>query len=259
MFFRIIEYFRYFFIAKSRFSIHAPFAYEFYTKVIQAKVPFPQTLDEIEVIRRSLLKSKGIIVVTDFGTGSQNKVNRRKVSDIVRSSSNSKKDSFLLFRMIEFLKPRSIVELGTSFGISTMYIAKAGKSFGKIISVEGCPEIAQLARENFIKTNLPINLITGNIDLVLPEMMQNELPVDFILFDANHTKEATLRYFNICLPHADENTVFVFHDIYWSMGMKEAWQEIVAHPEITLSIDLYQMGIVFFKKNSFKQHFVLKY
>ncbi|MEI6854084.1 MAG: class I SAM-dependent methyltransferase, partial [Bacteroidota bacterium] len=138
------------------------------------------------------------------------------------------------------------------------YMAKAVEK-ARMITIEGCPETARLAKQNFDKAGLAIDLLVGSIDTVLPEFLGNGFPLDFVFFDGNHTCEATLRYFEMCLMHSNERSVFVFDDIYWSAGMKKAWQSIVSHPRVTLSIDLYKMGIVFFKKNSAKQHFVLKY
>jgi predicted O-methyltransferase YrrM len=129
----------------------------------------------------------------------------------------------------------------------------------KIYTIEGCSETAFLAKQNFNKTCPDINLFIGNIDKVLPELLHDNFKPEFVFFDGNHTMEATLRYFKLCLPYAGEKTVFVFDDIYWSAGMKKAWIKIISNPGIDISIDLFRLGIVFFKKNSAKQHYVLKY
>jgi predicted O-methyltransferase YrrM len=258
MFFRIIEYIKYFFSAGSPFAVHAPFAYDFYTSVVLSKEKPPANLNQMEQIRKNLRRSKELIHVTDFGTGAAKQSALRKVSAIARSYANSSKDAFLLYRIIRFLKPEIILELGTSLGFTTMYMAKAADK-ARMFTIEGCPETAKLARQNFEQAGLNIDLLVGNIDIVLPEFLEKGLKLDFVFFDGNHTCEATLRYFEMCLMHSNERTVFVFDDIYWSAGMKDAWQSIVSHPQVILSIDLYKMGIVFFKKNSAKQHFVLKY
>lgn len=258
MFFPIIEYLKYFFKASSRFAIHAPFAYDFYTKVIRSGQKLPESLEEIEEKRKALLRSKKSIQVTDFGTGASKERSFRKVSEIAHLYANDKRDAFLIYRIIRFLRPNTILELGTSLGLTTMYIAKANNE-AQIYTIEGCPETARLAKQNFEGSYLNINLLVGNINWVLPELLDKKLSLEFVFFDGNHTKEATLKYFELCLQYINEKTVFVFDDIYWSVGMKEAWQTIVSNPQVRLSIDLYKMGIVFFKKNSAKQHFILKY
>jgi predicted O-methyltransferase YrrM len=258
MFFRIIAYIKFFFKAKSAFAIHAPFAYDFYTKVIKSAQKLPNTLQEVEDLRFTFLKSEEIIRVTDFGTGASNSGSERKVSHIAHSYANDKKDAYLMYRMVQFLQPECIIELGTSLGFTSLYMAKASPG-AVIYTIEGCPETARLAKQNFDRAELTIHLLTGNIDNVLPDLLAKKVTPGFVFFDGNHTKEATLRYFELCLQCADEKSVFVFDDIYWSEGMMEAWQEIVAHPAISLSMDLFKLGIVFFKKNSAKQHYVLKY
>lgn len=258
MFFRIIEYLKYLFNAKTAFGIHAPFAFDFYTKVIRSKNPLPEVFNEIENRRKLVLESNETIQVTDLGTGKRKNRDKRQVSYIARRYANKAKDAYLLYRIVEFLKPNNILELGTSLGFTTMYMAIAAPK-AQIYTIEGCPETANIARQNFKLLDISLNSLIGNIDLILPELLKNGKIPEFIFFDANHTKEATLRYFNMCLPYVNERTVFVFDDIYWSAGMKQAWLIIISHPEISLSIDIFRFGIVFFKKNSLKQHFVLKY
>jgi predicted O-methyltransferase YrrM len=258
MFFRIIEYIKYFLKAGSAYSIHAPFTYDFYTRVIRSGHKFPENLREIEKHRSVLLRSKDSIQVTDFGTGEMKEKNIRKISKIVRSYANNKRDAFLLYRIIQYFRPSTILELGTSVGLTTLYFAKAN-SDASIYTIEGCPETAHLARQNFDSFGLNINLLVGKIDDVLPDLLNKEISLDLVFFDGNHTMQATLKYFDLCIQNANEKAIFIFDDIYWSHGMKEAWQTIISNDQVTVSIDLYKMGIVFFKKNTAKQHFVLKY
>lgn len=258
MFFLIKEYAKYLFRAKSAYKIHAPFAYDFYIKVILSDSTYPDSLKEIEELRKSLLRSNEKIKVTDFGTGLSKNKEIRKVSTIANSYLKSKKDAFLLFRIVSSIKPKTILELGTSFGITTLYLAKAAQG-AKVYSIEGCSETAHIAKRNFDSLNINIDLTIGNIDETLPMLLNNDVRPDFIYFDGNHTLEATMKYFNLCLQYVNENAVYVFDDIYWSSGMKMAWNKIISNPEVTLSIDLFNMGIVFFMKNSAKQHFILKY
>lgn len=148
--------------------------------------------------------------------------------------------------------------MGTSLGISTLYQAKAdGRA--RVITLEGCPEIAAVAQENFkrLKAN-NIELMTGNFSTTLPQALRKMQRIDYVFFDGNHRKTATLNYFHEALKYAHEGSVFVFDDIYWSQEMMEAWEEIKAHPQVTLTIDIFYMGIVFFRKEQVtKEHFSL--
>lgn len=256
--FRLKEFIRYKAHAGSAFKVHSPFAYSFYTMVIQSKQKFPKELFAAEEIRKSCLQSSEYIVVNDLGTGNLTKPAERKISDIMRQYANAKKDVFLLHRIVKHVKPSHILELGTSLGISAIYMSLANKEI-PVTTIEACPQTAATARSNFEKLSLNIELLIGNIDEVLAPTLHKIHVVGLVFFDGNHTKEATLRYFNECLKFIDKNSVFIFDDIYWSPEMKDAWNEICAHPEVSTSIDLYRLGIVFFDKKIAKQHFVLKY
>jgi len=256
--FRIREFIRYKINAQSEYKIHSPFAFDFYTRVVISKQKLPECLLEVEKIRKECLRSSEMIAVTDLGTGAGTKPQERKIKDIMRQYSNTKMDAFLLYRIVNYLKPAQILELGTSLGTSTMYMSLADKKI-PVTTIEACPQTAEVARRNFEKLSLNIKLIVGNFDDVLiPTLKKTGVP-GIVFFDGNHTKEATLRYFEVCLQFIGERSVFVFDDIYWSPGMKEAWKIIVSHPEVRTSMDLYRLGIVFFDKKIAKQHFVLKY
>lgn len=257
MFFRIFEFISYVYKAKSKVVIHSPFVYKFYSEVIKNKrLDFEDS--DIEKLWRNLKNSKKIINVNDLGTGSGLK-SWRKISSIARKYSGRRKDARLISRIIRYFKPNILIELGTSLGYTTIYMAKAAGN-ASIYTLEGCRETSLIATENFNLYKLNIETITGNIDQTLESLLNRPgIKPDFVFFDANHTYEATVKYFEKCLEKATENSVFVFDDIYWSKGMKKAWIEIAGNSSVSVSIDLYHLGIVFFRKNIAKQHFVLKY
>lgn len=258
MLFRLIEFLKYFFHAKSAFGVHSPFAFQWYSQVVKSKNSSDNDVRSIEFIRNKLKKSKNIIHVHDFGTGKNNLPAQRKVSHIATHYLNSIHDNYLLRKHIAFQKPQTILELGTSLGISTLYLWSGSKD-AAIFTIEGCPNTAAIAQQNFKEIDAKISSYIGDIAVVLPELLPNIPRLDFVFFDANHTQEATLKYFEVCKKFANKNAVFVFDDIYWSPGMKAAWNAIEADPDITLSVDLYKMGFAFFRKNSAKLHYMLKY
>ncbi|HNW70382.1 MAG TPA: class I SAM-dependent methyltransferase [Bacteroidales bacterium] len=195
--FRIREFIRYKLKAQSEYKIHSPFAYDFYTKVVISKQKLPECLLEVEKIRKECLRLPEKIAVTDLGTGAGIKPAERKIQDIMRRYSNSKKDAFLLYRMVKYLKPSQILELGTSLGISTMYLSMADKQI-PVTTIEACTQTAELARKNFEKLSLPVNLILGDLNQILiPTLKKTGVP-ELVFFDGNHTKEATLQYFDAC-------------------------------------------------------------
>lgn len=255
------SYFEYLLEARFRkgHGIHSPFVFNLVRELIYCKLPF-YAFEQIEAYRSGLKSSDLTVQMSDYGAGSIafNSV-IRKVSDLVRYSSVNRKYGEVLFRLVNEFKPRNIIELGTSVGISTCYLAKPDKQC-KVYSIEGCENTAEIARQTLENIGCGgVELIVGQFRDILPDLISSLDYVDFVFFDGHHDKQATLDYFNLCLLKMNANSVFVFDDIHWSKGMSEAWEIIIKHPLITVSLDLFQLGIVFFRKECQKQHFVVKY
>jgi len=200
------------------------------------------------------------ITIEDHGAGSNvNKSNTRQLKDIVKNTVKAPKYGQLLFRLVNHFKPATILELGTSLGISTLYLAAPNKKM-KVITVEGCSSTAKVAQINFDKIGFEnIELVNDTFDHFLPEHLSKVNTLDFVFFDGNHQKEATINYFNWCVEKANNETIFVFDDIHWSDGMNAAWEEIKKHPKVTSTMDLFFMGIVFFNSDLSKEDFVLRF
>jgi len=244
--------------AKTRHGVHSPFVYRLVDQVIydfEAK----KIYNDIESLRQQLLNDERVITVTDLGAGSHlNNNNQKKISDIARNALKPPKLAQLLYRLAIDLKPRNIIELGTCLGITTIYLQKAAPD-AKVYTLEGCPETSGMANETFAKAGInDIDLITGNFNETLPGVVDKLAELDFVFVDGNHQKDATLKYFDWCLPKVHENSLLIFDDIYWSEGMKEAWSEIKAHPSVTVTIDLFWIGLVFFKGGRVKEDFLIK-
>jgi predicted O-methyltransferase YrrM len=256
----MLKYFFQFLLAsKNEHALHSPFVFDLYTKIIKDSKTY-KIFDKIEKLRKKLLKNYTVIEITDFGAGSKiYKNNFREIRQIAKSAEKAPRFGRLLFRLIQHFKPRTVFDLGTSLGITTLYESKAYDS-AKVYTFEGCPETAKIAKENFDELNCKnIEIIIGNLDKTLPQQLNNVERVDFAFFDANHRYEPTIRYFEMCLEKATEESLFVFDDIHWSDEMHEAWDYISKHPKVMISIDLFFIGLVFFRKNQPKQHFILRY
>ncbi|QRQ99588.1 O-methyltransferase [Dyadobacter sandarakinus] len=257
----IASYLKYLWRAGNEHSIHSPFLFELYTRVIRNKKADLPDFTLLKSFRNELLHCTLEIEVRDLGAGSRvNKSNRRKVRDIARNAEKPEKFGKLFYRLVQHFQPATVLELGTSLGLSTLYLAKAAPS-GSVYTFEGCPETARYARQNFYKLKVEnIEVITGNIDETLPAFLAGTpKPLDFAYFDANHRFEPTVRYFEQCLPHAHNDSVFIFDDIYWSAEMTQAWEQIKKHPSVTLTVDLFWIGLVFFRKEQVKENFVLRF
>ena len=249
------DYIRHRFSAKTRHGIHSPFVYHLVDTVIYDKSD-KKVYAEVENIRETLLADDRTITVVDLGAGSHiNKNNQKKVSDIASHALKSPKLAKLLYRIAADLQPGNIIELGTCLGVTTIYLQKAVPK-AKVYTLEGSPETAAIAKETFVKAGLDqIELVIGNFDDTLPGVIKDLNKLDFVFVDGNHQKEATLKYFEWCLLKIHENTLLIFDDIYWSEGMKEAWAEIKAHPQVKVTVDLFWIGLVYFKTGQAKEDF----
>ena len=246
--------------SKNEHAIHSPFVFELYTRIIKATKFKSELFLAIELLRKSLLKNTSVIEITDFGAGSKiHTSNLREIRQIAKSAEKPSKFGKLLFRLIQHFEPKTIFDLGTSFGLTTLYEAKANAK-AQVITFEGCPTTAKIAQDNFNALNAKnIEIVVGNLDETLQAEIQKIEQLDFAFFDANHRYEPTVKYFEICLQKATESSLFIFDDIHWSEEMQDAWHYIKAHPQVMITIDLFFVGLVFFRKNQPKQEFMVRF
>ncbi len=216
--------------------------------------------DKIEKYREALLRNEKLISINDFGAGSRVDASpKRKIKDIAKSALSTKKFSEVLFRIAKDSGAKQIIELGTSLGINTLYLSAVGENVN-VTTFEGCEETAEVASglfKNAQRTN--IEMIAGNINETLPQFLKTPDAIDLVYFDANHQYQSTMEYYRLFKDKIHDNTIFIFDDIHWSKGMQKAWMEIVGLPEVTLSLDIYDAGIVFFDKRFTKEHYVLDF
>lgn len=257
-----VKYAQYMLTAKNGkgHGIHSPFVYELVRNVFNNPSK-PAAWHEIEALRKLLLKDDSLLQINDFGAGSSKGLKKqRSIRQIAASSLKSPKYARLLHRMVQYFQPKNIVELGTSLGITTAYLASANKQ-SKVVTLEGADAIAQIAKQHFQRLQLKnIQLVVGHFDETLLGVMNEACKIDFVFVDGNHAFEPTLRYFKTILPYTHTDTVMVFDDIHWSAEMEKAWDAIRNDSAVTLSIDLFFMGIVFFRSQQHeKQHFTIRY
>lgn len=258
----IIKYLHYYLTASNGkgHGIHSPFVFDFIKNVSNDNRNF-YAYQQIENLRRQLLKNETIIEVEDFGAGSAiSKTNKRTVSEIVKSAAKSEKLGKLLFRIANYYQPKTMIELGTSAGLSSAYLASALPN-SKLITIEGSAVISEIAKKNFYALGLSnIELLTGNFDDILPKILAKHPVIDFAFVDGNHRKQPTINYFDLLIQHIGDFSVLIFDDIHWSSDMEEAWQEIKNDERVMLTIDLFFLGIVFFKSDfKTKQHFIIRF
>lgn len=254
------EFIAYLFRAKGLHGLHSPFVYQLAGEVLYDKNHYPE-YEALHRQRKRLLSNRNLIETVDFGASAGSKefiTYRTRVQQLVKRRSHAERFNQLLFRLSHHFKPEYIIEFGTAAGLGAAALA-LGNPDSKVITLEGCASMAQVAANSFERLEARnVNIVIGNFNQTLPEVL-NEMPrLDLVFFDGNHQKMPTLDYFKHCLTKAHADSVFIFDDIHWSADMDDAWNEIRNNDQVSLSIDLYQFGLVFFRKGIAKQHFTLK-
>lgn len=257
---KILAYINYRLTSYTEHDLHSPFMYEFYMQLINNSNPFGD-FEELKTLRKQLLKNTQVIEVTDFGAGSKKlNSNKRLVNQIVKHGIAPQKQAEFLYRLLNKFNPKTVVELGTSVGLTTLYLAKALPK-ASIYTIEGCPNLFQFSKALFKEKAVNnIQSINGNFNVEFPKLLDKMDSLDFLYIDGNHAYEPTMAYFKQALQKKQTHSIFVFDDINWSEDMQRAWKEICDNKEVTLSLDLFFFGIVFFRtEQKQKEHYVLKF
>ena len=172
---------------------------------------------------------------------------------------SDEKFSLLYCRLIQEWNCKHVLELGTSLGINALYLA-SGNPAAQVITFEGSPEIARIARESISKVPCDnIQLIEGNIDDTLPGYLSSAPIIDFVFIDANHRYGPTLQYFEWLSARTHEQSIIVVDDIHYSREMEDAWNMMQVHPCVYTTVDLYRCGLIFFNPALTKQNVVLQF
>ncbi|NRA93431.1 MAG: class I SAM-dependent methyltransferase [Psychroserpens sp.] len=256
MMFQILEYLKFLWRSTNQHGVHSPFVYDLVTKCFYDNQAYDD-YDKIEVYRNELLQNNTVINITDFGSGSKVfNSNARAISQMAKTSGTTLKRAKLLYRIISYFEPQHILELGTSLGIATHAMA-LGNPQVDILSIEGCANLTQQTQKQLSQFDITnVTIKTGDISEMLDDLKTSGF--DLVFFDANHTKEATLDYFNTLVTAVHNDSVFIFDDIHWSSGMKAAWEDIKDHPSVSVTIDTFFWGFVFFRKEQAKENFSIR-
>lgn len=256
MLFQIKVYLTFLWHSKNEHAVHSPFVFNLITKCFYDK-KIKTDYSILKNYRKELLKNNSFVDVTDFGAGSRVfKSNKRKVSQIAKTAGITTTRAELLYRIVNYFQSPNILEIGTSLGLATSALSLGNKK-ATITTLEGCPETMAIAKKQFQSFGF------NNIKCVNTEFsnyLKNQQSTNYqlVYFDGNHSKKATLEYFESLLPTIINDTVWIFDDIHWSPEMEEAWDTIKNHPKVTVTIDTFQWGIVFFRYEQEKEHFTIR-
>jgi len=254
-----LGFLKYYLGATNRHGLQAPFAYALNEAVFRSekleKVPEP-----IEQLRQKLKADERVLQVRDYGAGFGGTVFRElSVAYIARHAAKPPRYARMLYRLVKHLQPGVMLELGTSLGISALYQSVAAPA-SRMITLEGCPATAQVAKENFAKfPHLNIEMVEGGFRDTLPGVLSGLSSIDYLYIDGHHRLAPTLAYIDSVFPFLSEHAVLVVDDINWSEEMQDAWQRLKKDARFTLSIDVYMMGLLFISKDLSKEDFTVRY
>lgn len=254
---KVYSYLQFLLKSTNQHGVHSPFIYDLTSKCFYKKTNI-SILKILKSYKNKLSLNKNKIKVTDFGAGSKVfKSNLRAINKIAKYAGINSKRANLLSRITNYFQPKTILEIGTSLGIGTAAL-HIGNPNAKITTLEGCKNTANVAKKQFNQYAFNnINLVVGEFSESLKKLTFKK-DLDLVYFDGNHQKEATLKYFQHCLQFINNDSVFIFDDIHWSKEMESAWQEIKKHPQVKVTIDTFHWGIVFFRKEQEKEHFIIR-
>jgi predicted O-methyltransferase YrrM len=263
---QIKSYLNFLWNSKNQHGVHSPFVYNLITKCFYDKKKYNE-YTILKNYRNSLLANKTTIEVTDFGAGSRVfKSNTRAINQIAKNAGISSKRAKLLYRIVNYFQPENILEIGTSLGLATSALSLGYKN-ATIVTLEGCPNTLSIAKSQISNCHTERSRSANfqNIEFVntkFEDYLKNPKPETrnpkLIYFDGNHSKKATLEYFELLLPTITNDSVWIFDDIHWSKDMEDAWELIKNHPKVKVTIDTFQWGIVFFRTEQEKEHFVIR-
>lgn len=256
MWYQLKAYIKFLLKSKNQHGVHSPFVFDLVTKCFYESNKYSD-YSKIQSYRKSLLGSTEFIHIIDYGSGSRVfDSNKRTIKNIAKSAGTPYKRAKLLYRCVRYFKPDSVLELGTSLGISAISMALANPNI-HLLTIEGCPETSQFTTDKLKEYQIKnVSVKTGQFSEVIPTLENQQW--DLVFFDGHHDKDATLHYFEQLLPTVHNDTVFIFDDIHWSKGMTKAWERIKKHPQVSLTIDTFYWGFVFFRKEQAKENFVIR-
>ena len=258
---QVYRYIEYQWQAQGAYRLHSPFVYHLYTKVMPHR--HSAIGDRIEALKSRLRLSDEVVEIRDFGAGTAGKeqlVVNKPLAELVRYVSRRRKEGELLYRLCTHFQPKRCLEFGTHLGISGLYQCAALEQGSRFVTMEGAEALAERARTHFAEFGYTPEILTGEFSGTLSTQLDlATYKPDYVFIDGNHREQATLDYFHQVLPHIPNEGIIIFDDIHWSAGMQRAWEEIIRHPEVTVSIDLFFLGICFIRRKQAKEHFILRF
>lgn len=256
MWYQIGAYFRFLWYSSNQHGVHSPFVFQLVTRCFYDNKKRP-AYSVWRHTQQALKNDQRDLQMFDAGAGSRVfSSEKRKVARIAKNAGTKFKRAKLLNRLVGYLEVKNALELGTSLGLGSLALRLDNQL--ELTTVEACPETLKIAKEVFLKNKCAsICAINTTFDDFFAQHLAG-ITYDLVFLDGHHNGEATLRYYEKVLPFTHENTVLILDDIHWSKSMNEAWKNLCKREEVSVSIDTFYWGFLFFRKGQVKEHFVVR-
>ena len=208
-------------------GVHSPFVFDLITTVIEEK-RFYYCYERLKLVRESLLENRDRVVFNNRGY---------TVNEFLKRFCFSEREDMLLFRLANRFQPRTIYIHGCDLGLAPLYLTSWSE--GAVCTViESEPSLAAIAQKTIVEhPSASIDFHTS----FNPENTENRI-FDFIVLGKTFSIDA----FESFLPYINDNSIIVISDIHSSEKNRKIWKRICVAPKVTVTIDLYSLGIVFF-------------
>lgn len=187
------------------YGVHSPFAFNLITQVIYESTPY--------------YKYKDLAAEEKQLAGQKDKCWKYE----------SKKVKRLLFRLVNYVQPATVVDAGT-LAASALYL-KAGRERADYTSAS---ELSEL-------------------------FLESGVPVDFLYLHDYRHPEFMEEVFRICAARTTDKSVFVIEGIRYSRRMRALWRRMQQDEGAGITFDLYDLGIIFFDKTKIKQDYIVNF
>lgn len=257
-FWRLGQWLRYYFGAKTIYNLHSTFETQAAQVMLEDRRNF-YVFSFAKMLRGQLTSNALVVEYDDLGAPSMAMSGKkRSLGKIARHTAVNPETGKRLFRLVQWLKPQTMLELGAGLGVSTLYQAAAARN-SIFIALEGQTALAARTAQHIREYGFDkVTVRAGLFKDTLPEALRSLQKLDYLFIDGDHRYEAVKANFYSCQPFFTENAVVVIADIHWSEGMLKAWHELRQSKGVSLSIDLYDIGILFFRNGQKQaQHLAL--
>ncbi|MDD2435944.1 MAG: SAM-dependent methyltransferase [Massilibacteroides sp.] len=217
-------------------GVHSPFVFNFITKVIDERAAY-YCLKDIELTRKKFFYE----------------------NEPFHKWEIRPKYGALLMRISNYLKPQNLLLIGSDLSFSALY-SSSYASTTRCVVLEEKTEIAAFSRSVIEKHRAKnILLKEGVYQKTVSEVLEHTDKLDFVYFGYPNDSALDIPVFECILPHLHEHSVLILRGIRKTKDRKEFWNRLCARPEVSVTIDVYELGIAFFNHKIHKKNYIVSF